>query len=176
MIPFSFLFLFFSFLLIFISLIIKKRAVSVKKKHLIQNGKIRYSDLYHPQKALHSKSLPLSGKPDYIISNKKNEYIPVEVKTGYHLKPKKPHIMQLISYCHLVQETYGKMVPYGILVYYDTKLQFKIPFSDEYHSILSSTIDRMYDHMSQNIVSCNHNNVDKCLNCSMKESCPEKLQ
>ena len=176
MITFSVLFLFFSILLIFISLLIKKRSVSVKKKHLIQNGKIRYSDLYHPQKALHSKSLPLSGKPDYIISSKQNEYIPVEVKTGNHLKPKKPHIIQLISYCHLVQETYGKMVPYGILVYYDTKLQFKIPFSDKYQSILSSTIDRMIDHMSQNIVSRNHNNVDKCLFCSMKESCPEKLQ
>lgn len=155
---------------------IKKKVVSVKKNHLIQNGKIRYSDLYHPQKALHSKSLPLAGKPDYIVTTKQNEYIPVEVKTGHHQKPKQSHIMQLISYCHLVQEFYGKKVPYGILVYYDTKLQFKIMFSDEYRSILASTIDLMIDHMEQNTVSRNHNHVEKCLHCSMRENCPEKLQ
>lgn len=173
----SFLFLFFvlSVSLFVISLIMKILLNKSKKNYLIQKGRISYSDLYHPEKPLFSKQLFIKGKPDYIIHSKKDGYVPVEVKTGYHLEPKVSHIMQLISYCQLVQESYDQPVSHGFLVYYDTKKQFKIPFNRKYKSMLSDTIYLMIEHLKTGNIHRSHESIDRCVHCSMKIYCHEKL-
>jgi CRISPR-associated exonuclease Cas4 len=64
-----------------------------------------------------SDTIPLVGKPDYIVKIKK-DIIPVEVKRGK--TPHKPypnHLAQVFAYCYLVEEQYGKRPPYGIISY-----------------------------------------------------------
>jgi len=165
----------FSTILITIAFYFDIKIRIVQLDYSIPHGKILYSDLSHPQNALFSKKLQLKGKPDYILKTRGNKIIPVEVKTGNHFTPRPWHIMQLISYCHLVSESYHQNVPFGILVYYDTKKQFQIPFNNEYYTNLKSTIDLMNDHLKSKNVTRNHTDFHKCLHCSMRIYCSERL-
>lgn len=126
-----------------------------------------------PAKPFFSKKYLLSGKPDYIIKQK-NKYIPVEVKTGKHDKPQNNHIYQLAAYCHLLEENYGNIVPYGILLY-NNSTQYKIPFNPGIRFELESTIKKMRHQIKTEKIVLNHNNPNRCINCSMKKYCNSKL-
>jgi CRISPR-associated exonuclease Cas4 len=159
------------FLLIFgfLSLLLSRR---IERQWNIPKGPIIYADISRPEKTLSSKSLCLRGKPDYIVRTNRNEIVPVEVKTGNHTNPKPWHIMQLIAYCHLVSEHYDLVVSHGILVYYDTKKQFRIPYSKKYQNQLILTVENMYDHMWKNTITHIPNNVSRCRHCSFHQVCP----
>lgn len=104
-----------------------KVAEKVKDEYGIPDGNILYTDLNRPAKPLFSKRYRITGKPDYIVlDDKLNVPIPVEVKSGYADKPYWNHVLQLAAYCLLIEETYGKPVPYGLIVYGDGS-QHRIP-------------------------------------------------
>src|SRR5947209_1294733 len=70
-----------------------------------------------PGELLRATSLPLVGKPDYLIKHSR-ELMPVEVKTGRTPKSAYPsHIMQLTAYCLLVEETYDSRPSHGVIKY-----------------------------------------------------------
>lgn len=127
-----------------------------------------YTDLNKPAKALYSKQLQISGKPDYIIKEK-NYIIPVEIKTGHHTIPQESHIFQLASYCHLVEENNGGLVPYGRLIYADS--DFVIPFNPKIRFEMESILRSMRKILRQKTVQPNHNQPKKCSRCSMKNYC-----
>ena len=163
-------------ILLFFSIIIKIKNKQFRMDYNIYDGKIIYSDLKESNKPLFSSKYHISGKPDYILKKRRNRYIPIEVKTGIHEKPKIEHIMQLISYCQLVEETYKQKCPYGILIYYDTKKQFKIPYSNQYKSLLKNTIKTMREQLQTKEIERNHQDVNKCKHCSMKTYCHENIK
>lgn len=108
----------------------------------ILKNKYFYADSSKSQTpVLYSKTLNLSGKPDYLI--KKNGIIfPVEVKTG--LTPDEPyqnHVMQLIAYCLLVEENFGQR-PFGGFLKYPKK-EFKIAYTEEAKNNLKEIIGEM---------------------------------
>ncbi len=128
-------------------------------------------DLHQPSKSLFSARYRLTGKPDYIVEQR-GCLIPVEVKTGYHEKPEEHHVMQLIAYCQLVEDSYHKFTPYGILVYYDTGKEYAIPFNPESRFKLDKTIREMNDILNHRMkVNRNHNSASKCNSCSMRKYC-----
>lgn len=91
-----------------------------------------------PGEILYSKTLPLCGKPDYII-RENDAIIPVEVKTGK--TPEAPytnHTMQLMAYCLLVQEAY-EIRPLGGIIKYPNK-EFKVAFTPEAEESLKNLI------------------------------------
>lgn len=109
-----------------------------KSKFGVLAGKRIYSDTEeNPGVVLYSLTINLAGKPDYIIKESGGE-IPVEVKTTSRIpsEPYQNHVMQLMSYCLLVEENYGKAPIGGYLRYLDphNKLpakEFKIRYTDE---------------------------------------------
>lgn len=145
----------------------------MKENHNIQKGKITYTDLNRPAKIFFSKKYRIAGKPDYIIK-KNDSYIPVELKTGRNNKPKKNHIFQLASYCHLLEENYGTFVPYGILVY-NNQRSYEIKYNPRVRYELESTIKKMRQAIKTGSIVRNHNNILRCKNCSMKKYCKEKV-
>ena len=166
-------------LLLAVLLISKSRGINreidrLKIEHKIQDGKITYSNLNIPAKALFSKRYRLSGKPDYIVKNN-DRYMPVELKTGYHKEPQKHHVLQLIAYCQLVEDSYNVFTPQGLLIYNDTSKQFKIPFDPGLRFELESTIKKMRYLLKTNEIKRNHNDPYKCKNCSMKTYCDKKI-
>lgn len=90
---------------------------------------------------LFSKTLNLSGKPDYLIVQN-GMIFPVEVKTGR--TPKEPyenHVMQLMAYCLLVEENYGAR-PFGGFLKYPQK-EFKIAYTQEAKNNLKEIVGEM---------------------------------
>ena len=152
---------------------LSKRSANKKRAKLkIPKGKITYSDLNIPAKSLFSKKYLLAGKPDYIIK-KKNNLIPVEIKTGNYTIPQKNHIMQLASYCQLIEDNFQSFVPYGVIIY--PSIDFKIPFNPGIRFELENTIKEMRNSIKSNFVKRKHHDFQKCQNCSMKLYCKEKI-
>jgi len=115
----------------------------------------------------------IAGKPDYVVE-KKGLKIPVELKTGYSNSPKNNHIYQLAVYCHLLEENYGTFVPYGVLVY-NNSCEYKIPFNPRVRFELEKIIKDMRYSIKTKNISRNHNDDKKCINCSMRKYCNNKI-
>lgn len=157
-------------------LLSKKITIKVSKtkmEHGIQDGKITYTDLDIPAEPLFSRRLGIVGKPDYIVETG-NQLIPVEVKTGNPNLPYKNHVLQLAAYCQILEDVYGKQVPYGVLVY-DNGVQYRIPFDDNLRFELNYTIQKMRIAIETGMITRNHKEPQRCIYCSMKEYCKSRL-
>jgi len=143
---------------------------SARRKYGIPAGRVIYSDLNRSAKPLFSRQFGISGKPDYIIKNKDNALIPVELKSGSASKPHRGHVLQLAAYCLLIEETYGKAVSHGILVYGDGK-QHLIKFDDALRTDLLSTVEEMRRCWSEGHPERNHSSKRKCSSCLLREDC-----
>ena len=149
-------------------------ANSLRMVYGIPAGKVIYSDLDRPGKALYSKRLGISGKPDYIVKGRGRSLIPVEIKSGRAQEPHKNHVMQLAAYCYLVEENYHRSVPYGIIVYSDAK-QHRINFDKYLRSDLLATVDEMKRALGHDCPKRAHNYKQKCRHCSFSGSCKNSL-
>lgn len=108
----------------------------------VLTGKKIYSDSKeNPGEVLFSKTLALSGKPDYLI--KENGMVfPVEVKSGRTPnEPYQNHEMQLMAYCLLVEENYG-IKPLGGYIKYPHK-EFKVAYTDEAKNAVKDLVGEM---------------------------------
>jgi CRISPR-associated exonuclease Cas4 len=148
------------------------KAESKKNRFRIPDGKITYSDLNVPSKALFSKRLRIAGKPDYIIM-KNGGYIPIEVKSGSYPSPQRNHIFQLAAYCQLVEDNYRSFVPYGIIVY--KEVDYKIAFDPKLRFELETVVRKMRALLRSRKVALNHKDPSRCMFCSMKKWCKDKL-
>lgn len=145
----------------------------LRKIHGIPEGSITYTER-DSDEPLYSDKYMLVGKPDYIIK-KEGAKIPVEVKTGR--VPRGPlfsHIMQIGAYLLLVEEKYKEKPPYGIIEYEDHS-QHKIEYTEELKELVISKVEEMRKIFKTNEVHRNHKRVGKCMGCSRKDACPEKL-
>ncbi len=119
-------------------------------------GERVYSDSdYSPGEVLYSQSLPLVGKPDYII-REGNKYIPIEVKTGKTpSEPYTSHTMQLMAYCFLIEEKYAVTPPGGYIKYPDK--EFKIAYTKEAKQSLKELVEEVLKaKLSGEELNCNH--------------------
>lgn len=152
----------------------KYRHISKSKRELgILEGKIVYTDLDKPAEPLFSRHLWLTGKPDYIVKAG-SEYIPVEVKTTVADEPYRNHIMQLASYCLLLEEEYGQVIPFGVIAYGNGR-QFKIPLTETLKKDILDTLDKMRFQLRAVSVVRDHNSVAKCKWCSFRKYCPQSV-
>lgn len=122
----------------------------------VLNGNRIYSDSENmPGEILYSKTLPLSGKPDYLIK-KDGVIYPVEVKSGRTPgEPYENHTMQLMAYCLLVEENFGVRPTGGYLKYPDK--EFKLAFTDEAREGIISLVKEIYRlKVSGEELNCNH--------------------
>ena len=158
----------------YLSRMAESRVRSLRRKNGLPQGQVIYSDLDHPAPVLYSRSLALSGKPDYLIRDRKGRVIPVEIKSGRAIQPHRGHIMQLAAYCLLVEENYNVAVPYGILVYADKK-QHKIEFDKHLRADLARTIEEMRRAPENRLPERGHSQRQKCRCCSFSQSCQSRL-
>ncbi|MBP9719630.1 MAG: Dna2/Cas4 domain-containing protein [Candidatus Levybacteria bacterium] len=115
-----------------------------KKSFGVLLGKRIYQDTEeNPGKLLFAKTIPLCGKPDYLLQQ--NQMIfPVEVKTGRTpTSPYLNHEMQLMAYCLLVEENYHTR-PMGGYIRYPDK-EFKILYTKEAEDSLRNIIAEMIE-------------------------------
>jgi len=120
-----------------------------------------------------SKKHGLSGRPDAVVLDGEH-HIPVELKTGR--VPRGPlfsHILQVVAYCVLLEEEYGKAPPYGIIRYGDTA--YEIEYNVDQRSLLLQKLGEMRAAIGKGEAHRNHSRPGKCIHCSRRAVCPERL-
>lgn len=156
------------------SLDMRAEAKSKRDELNIQEGDIEYVDgLKEKSRLLSSEKYHLRGRPDYIMKVD-GDKIPVEVKTGR--VPKGPffsHILQIASYCLLVEEDTSSPPPYGIVKYGDK--EFEIDYDGKLKDLLIEKLKEMREAIKNGDVHRHHNREGKCRNCSRREICQESL-
>ncbi|MGQ0535011.1 MAG: CRISPR-associated protein Cas4 [Methanobacteriota archaeon] len=136
-------------------------------------GEIRYSDLDRSGDLLVSKTYEISGRPDYVVQRDEG-LVPVEVKTGKTPKrPHESHVLQLAAYCELVAETTGRRPALGVVQYDDAR--FEIPYDEALRDRLLETVLRMRLAEATGEAHRDHENAKKCLGCSRRGACDERL-
>lgn len=149
------------------------RARSLTQETPLAGAEVLYVDSPKHTQLFASRVLPLRGRPDYVLE-REGEPVPVELKTGRTPKaPYDSHAMQLAAYCYLVQESTGKRPAHGILAYPDR--QFEVPYTEALEDRLVKTLLRMELARRTGEAHRDHQNPGRCVGCSRREGCPERL-
>jgi len=142
----------------------------------LPGGRVIYTDTRgwsKLEKPLFYAALELTGKPDYLVEQN-GRIIPVEVKSGRAPEaPYDSHIYQLASYCLLVEKTYGKRPPYGI-VHYEDK-DFSVEYTNELEQSLLELITEMKRDGMKREVERSHEQASRCKRCGFRSVCDQSL-
>lgn len=139
-------------------------------------GEVVYSDTGAEQAVLEplmSRRFGLVGKPDYLVevrSGTSKTITPLEVKS--RRRPSQPnagHVLQLATYCLIVEDLYGKRPPHGYLRYADATL--KIPFTDALRGEVLRSAQEIRKSRAAANVARSHGDPWRCRSCGYVESC-----
>ena len=120
-----------------------------------------------------SHRLQLVGKPDYLLRRREG-IIPVEVKPSRRAKkPYDSDLMQLITYCVLVEECYGERPPYGLLRYAEDT--FRVDYTPAGRAEVIATVDAMRHDATQIDCDRSHQQVSRCRGCGFWAQCQQSL-
>ena len=142
----------------------------------LPGGRVIYTDTDgwgKVEKPLYYQPLRLTGKPDYLV-RQNGIVIPVEIKSGRAPEaPYDSHIFQLASYCLLVEKTYGKRPPYGIIHYNDR--DFAIDYTSELEFALMEMLAGMRRDEIKDDVDRSHEHAARCARCGFRNICDQSL-
>ncbi|MBN1937616.1 MAG: CRISPR-associated protein Cas4 [Anaerolineae bacterium] len=163
--------------LLLMSMLILWGSNQLRRRTGLPAGRVIYTDTRAWQecpKPLYASWVNLAGKPDYLV--KQLHYvIPVEVKTSRApAEPYRSHVLQLAAYCLLVEETYGRRPPYGLIHYSDRT--FSIRYTKALEDELLDTIEWMREDYVSADVSRSHNDPLRCQHCGFTEYCDQQLK
>jgi CRISPR-associated exonuclease Cas4 len=132
--------------IILIILFVLLKSTKVPKQ--VYKSKTVYSDHKEkPERAFFSSKYGLKGKPDFILHTK-DGLLPLEIK--HSNRPEQPyfsHVMQLISYCLLIEEEKGVKPKYGFIQYKGGQA-FWIPYTENMKLFLLKTMQEMRDYLA----------------------------
>jgi len=144
---------------------------STKVPKQAYKSKAIYSDHHKekPEKALFSSKYGIVGKPDFILHTK-DGLLPLEIK--HSNRPNQPyfsHVMQLVSYCLLIEEVKGTKPKYGFIQYKGGQ-PFSIPYTEGRKSFLLKTMQEMRNYIDSG--GCPESiRKYKCEKCGYKGDC-----
>ena len=148
-------------------------AAATRARYDVRGDLVYIDSTAEKPKLFVSKRLGLSGRPDAVVMDG-DHHIPVELKTGR--VPRGPlfsHILQVVAYCVLLEEEDGRPPPYGIIRYGDTA--FEIEYNEDQKKLLLQKLGEMRAAIVQGGAHRNHNRPGKCVHCSRRGACPERL-
>jgi CRISPR-associated exonuclease Cas4 len=148
-------------------------AAATRARYDVRGDLVYVDSTAEKPKLFVSKRLGLSGRPDAVVMDG-DHHIPVELKTGR--VPRGPlfsHILQVVAYCVLLEEEYGRAPPYGIIRYGDTA--FEIEYNEDQKQLLLQKLGEMRGAIVKGEAHRNHNRPGKCIHCSRRSGCPERL-
>ncbi len=147
-----------------------------QKQAGLPGGRVIYTDTRawgEVEKPLFSRELGLTGKPDYLVEQN-GRIIPVEVKTGRTPEaPYDSHIFQVAAYCLLVEKTYGKRPPYGIIHY--PNRDFAVDYTPALESSLLDLLAEIKRDETRTNVQRSHDDAARCRKCGFRKVCDQSL-
>jgi len=142
----------------------------------LPGGRVIYTDTRAwgaVEKPLYDHLLELTGKPDYLVEQN-GKIIPVEVKSGRTPEaPYDSHIFQLAAYCLLVEKTFGKRPPYGIIHY--PSRDFAVDYTPQLESSLLDVLADMRRDEHRANVERSHEEEHRCARCGFRGVCDQRL-
>ncbi len=151
-----------------------------RKSTGLPGGRIVYTDTSRwgaVEKPLYDPELGLTGKPDYLVEQD-GQMIPVEVKSSSagHA-PYDGHIYQLAAYCMLVEHTFGKRPPYGLLHYAGKESRtFAIDYTIDLENTVRELIREIQGISMRKGVDRSHENPARCARCGYRAACDQSLK
>jgi CRISPR-associated exonuclease Cas4 len=162
--------------LLVLALALLAAAARQRRSAGLPGGRVIYTDTGgwgRLEKPLHDPELGLVGKPDYLVE-KDGRLMPVEVKSGRApTAPHDAHIFQLAAYCLLVERTYGKRPPYGILHYPDR--DFAVDYTPALESALLDLLADMRQAETRRELPRSHTEPRRCRACGFRDPCDQAL-
>ena len=139
-------------------------------------GQIVYSDTGAselPAKPLYAPRYGLTGKPDYLVATRQG-LVPVEVKPGRtDPEPQESHLLQVLAYCLLIEDSEGKPPPYGLLRYrHET---FKVDYNSQTRAYILDVLEEIKEAHRLPEVHRNHEQPGRCRACAYRDLCEEAL-
>lgn len=141
----------------------------------LPGGQVVYRDLAEQRgTTLRARSLPLQGRPDLLLWHGR-VVVPVEVKTSRTpAQPHESHVLQLLAYCLLVEETYGTRPPHGVLRY--PAREFVVPYTPDAEARLRRLIGEMLAaKRADQERPRSHTNQRRCAACGFRDHCDQVL-
>lgn len=123
--------------------------------------------------SLISRRYGLIGKPDYLVEANQGPartMIPVEVKS--RRRPDMPpagHILQLATYCLIIEDIYGVAPSHGILRYADGSQT--IAFTPELRRAVLDAAERIRSARTAPDVPRSHQEAGRCAHCGYRRGC-----
>jgi len=168
--------LYIALVLFIVAVIFFVQAGRQRREAGLPGGRVIYTDTRawdEVEKPLFSNELGLTGKPDYLVEQN-GKLIPVEVKTGRVPDvPYDSHIFQLAAYCLLVEKTYGKRPPYGIIHY--SNRDFAVDYTPQLESALLDHLAEMRRDELRKDVPRSHEDAARCRRCGFRKVCDQSL-
>ncbi len=168
--------LYLALLLVLLAIIFLWRSNRQRGESGLPGGQVIYTDTGawgKVEKPLFYRELGLTGKPDYLVEAQ-GYIIPIEVKSGRTPDaPYDSHIFQLAAYCLLVEKTYGKRPPYGIIHY--PHRDFSIPYNPQLESALLDELAEMKRDEVRTEVARSHMDPARCRKCGFRKVCDQSL-
>jgi len=171
--------LLFSLLILLFGLWLLRRGQALYVHTGLPAGEIVYNDTgawEKVERTLINRQYGLIGKPDYLVqvTEKGRSFtIPVEVKSAK--RPPTPHaghILQLGTYCLLVEAVYQQTPPYGLLHYADATLRIRFTQALRQDVIAAAATIRR-DQQASN-VKRSHDQASRCRACGYQHRCGDE--
>lgn len=168
--------LYLSLFLLILAIVFLLQGDRQHRKSGLPGGRVVYTDTRawgEVEKPLIYAELGLTGKPDYLVE-RHGKIIPVEVKSGRTPEaPYDSHIFQVAAYCLLVEKTYGKRPPYGIIHY--PNRDFAVDYTPELESALLDELAEMKRDEVRTNVPRSHEDAARCRKCGFRKVCDQSL-
>ena len=139
-------------------------------------GSVLYRDTgewQETERPLRSRRYGLVGRPDYLVQTRergRRYVVPVEVKSRRRpAQPYASHILQLATYCLLVEENFEAAPPYGLLRYADATL--RIDYTDELRRRVLDTAAEIRQARRAPDVRRSHDERRRCTACGYRSAC-----
>jgi len=163
-------------LLFLIALILFWQSGRTRKAAGLPGGRVIYTDTDEwgeVKDPLYDPVTKLTGRPDYLIRQKKF-VIPVEVKSGrVPDSPYDSHIYQLAAYCLLVEREFGVRPPYGVIHY--GKRTFAVDYTSQLENALLDLMTEMRQAERKKNVDRSHESASRCRGCGFASTCEQAL-
>ena len=150
-------------------------SIRVRHRTGLPAGRVLHSDMGEgrPGKPLYSPRYGLAGTPDYIVETPEGP-VPMEVKPGRtEQEPHESHLLQVLAYCLLLEETEGKPPPHGLLRYkHET---FRVDYNGDTRAYLLGVMQRMREDERENGPERSHEVEGRCRACGYRRVCSQSL-
>jgi CRISPR-associated exonuclease Cas4 len=147
----------------------------LQRRSGLPRARLVYSDTGAWQRAdkpLFSRTYGLAGKPDYLLETH-GQVIPVEVKPSRQAtQPQPADVLQLLAYCLLVEETWGRPA-YGLLHY--ASGTFRLDSPAPARPLLRAETAAVRAARQARDMPRSHDQPGRCAACAFRLQCDESL-